>query len=163
MSRFFLCLLLLGVSFSLCASSVALQPPKGWNCISDTDQLPQKVCRLYIGSGTSQFSPSINIACEPTSLSDAEYLAMAKSYHEATAGTRCQALGTIETTSGTAQLLQIDRPTEWGNVRFIQATLLDQQTAYVITATCLQKEFASLSSKIFKSIKSFSIQPENRS
>ncbi|MFZ0566050.1 MAG: hypothetical protein WAM28_07690, partial [Chlamydiales bacterium] len=69
--------------------------------------------------------------------------------------TRCTLLGTMQTKAGVAHMLQVDRSTQWGNVRFIQAVLLKESTAYLITATCVQEEFASLSSQLFKSIKSF--------
>lgn len=156
--RLFMFFFILMTSFSLIATDVSLTPPKGWDYIDDPEQLPQKVRFIYVGSGKSQFSPSINLASEETSLPLDEYLVVARSYHEGLSDTRCKSLGKIETRVGPAQLLQIDRPTQWGNVRFLQAIVVCEHTAYVITATCLQEEFASLSPQLFKSIQSFSIQ-----
>jgi hypothetical protein len=135
------------------------QPPKGWECIDDPTQLPQKVKVLFIGTGTikSPFNPSINVTTEETSLSIGEYVCLAKQYHETQSSTRCIALGTVKTESGQAELLQIDRPTQWGDVRFIQAMLIQEGRAYVVTATCLKKEFGALSSQLFKSIQSFKV------
>lgn len=157
MTRLLSCMILLCLAFHLFGNDPTLIPPKGWDCIKDQEQLPQKVHTIYIGTGKTQFSPSINIASEPTPMSCEQYLSLAKSYHEGQGDTRCKSLGTIQTKAGTAKLLQIDRATQWGNVRFIQAVLVCDQTAYVVTATCLQEEFASLSSPIFKSIQSFSL------
>lgn len=138
--------------------AIQLTPPKGWECISDPAQLPQKILSIYVGAGKGQFTPSINIASEETTQSLDEYIRIAKSHHETQGETRCALLGSIDTKSGKAKLLQIDRVTNWGNVRFLQAILLEDKTAYVLTATCLQEEFSSLSGQFFKSFQSFSIK-----
>ena len=155
--RLFSCFITVCFTAALYANTLTIVPPKGWDCISDTEQLPQKVRMIYVGTGKGQFSPSINLACEETTMLPDEYMALAKSYHEGQSDTRCKSLGTIETRAGVANLLQIDRPTQWGNVRFIQAVVIREENAYVITATCLQEEFAALSSQLFKSIQSFII------
>ncbi len=160
--RFILCCMLLCLSSVLHADSFSLIPPKGWDCITDPEQLPQKVHIIYVGTGKSQFTPSLNVAYEETALPIDEYLTLAKSYHEGQGGTKCKDLGTIDTQAGKARLLQIDRPTQWGNVRFIQAVLLHEQNAYVVTATCLQEEFGGLSSQLFKSIQSFNFNQEKQ-
>jgi len=154
------CFILLCFSFALHASNLSVVPPKGWDSISDPEQLPEKVCMIYIGTGKGQFSPSINLAYEETTLYPDEYMALAKSYHEGQGDTRCKQLGTIDTKAGKANLLQIDRNTQWGNVRFIQAVVLREKTAYVITATCLQEDFAALSAQLFKSIQTFSVNTQ---
>ncbi|MCC5831420.1 MAG: hypothetical protein JJU12_00050 [Chlamydiales bacterium] len=155
--RLFFCFILLCFNYALTAETFSLTPPKGWDCINDPGQLPQRVSIIYIGAGKTQFTPSLNVATEPTDLPLDQYLSIAKSYHQAQGDTRCKQLGTVDTRAGKAQLLQIDRVTQWGNVRFIQAVLIRDKKAYVVTATCLQEEFSSLSSQIFKSIQSFTI------
>lgn len=134
-------------------------PPKGWECINDPAQLPQKVKVIFVGSGhgNNQFTPSVNLACEATSLSLQDYIAQAKAYHEGRADTRCNLIGTIQTAAGPAQLLQIDRPSQWGDIRFVQAMFVRDDEAYVLTATCLKNEFSMLSSQIFKAIQSFTL------
>ncbi|MEZ5315660.1 MAG: hypothetical protein R3E91_05600 [Chlamydiales bacterium] len=155
--RFFFFLILFCLKCLLLAEHLSIIPPKGWDCVSDPEQLPQKVSLIYIGKGKTPFTPSLNIASEETSLELEKYLALAKSYHEAQGDSQCKQLGTIETKAGNAQLLQIDKTTQWGHIRFIQAVILKDSKAYVVTATSLQEEFASLSPCIFKSIQSFSI------
>jgi hypothetical protein len=134
-------------------------PPKGWECIDDPTQLPQKVKVIYIGKGnkTSQFTPSINVAAEPTYLPLKEYVTIAKRYHEGQGGTQCFPLGKIKTESGDAELLQIDRLSQWGSIRFLQAMVIKEGVAYVVTATCLKNEFNSYSSQIFKAIQSLKV------
>ncbi len=134
-------------------------PPKGWECINDPQQLPQKVKIIFVGSGqgNNPFTPSINLATEATTLSLNEYIAQAKAYHEGRAGTRCNLIGPIQTNVGPAQLLQIERASQWGDIRFLQAVYIQDSEAYVITATCLKSDFPTLSSQIFKAIQSFSL------
>ncbi len=151
-------LLLISLSFSLCAAEIRIIPPKGWEGIEDAKQLPQKVKLLFVGDGTSPFNPSLNIAMEETVMSPKEYVRLAKSYHEEQKGTLCKQIGTMDTGAGPAHILQIDRPTQWGDVRFMQAIVLRDQKAYVLTATCLHEEFPSLSQELFHSIKSFRIE-----
>jgi len=139
-------------------ADVALTPPKGWECIKDPEQLPEKILCIYVGKGKGQFTPSINIAHEETKFEIEEYIKLAKSYHESQANAKCTKIGKIETKAGPLQLLQIDTSTQWGNVRFLQAILIKDSAAYVITATCLQEEFSQLSAHLFKSIQTFSIQ-----
>lgn len=155
--RLIFCFILFCFNCVLMAETFSIVPPKGWDCINDPEQLPQKVSVIYIGAGKTQFTPSINLASEETSLQPEEYLALAKSYHQGQGDTRCKQLGTVDTKAGKAQLLQIDRQTQWGDVRFIQAVLVRDKKAYVVTATCLQEEFSFLSPQIFKSIQSFAI------
>ncbi len=140
----------------------ALTPPKGWQYIKDRDQLPGKVALLFVGAGTTgQFTPSINLATEETALSLDDYMSLAKQYHESQGETRCTPLGPLDTQAGPAQLLQIDRKTSWGDVRFIQASLVQAGQAYVITATCLHKDFNTYCSPFFQTIQSFTIFSEN--
>lgn len=142
------------------AQHISMTPPQGWECIQDTEQLPKKVILVYIGSGNGALAPSLNVACEETTMTIKEYVTLAKAYHESEGDTRCSLLGTLETKAGTAHMLQVDRSTQWGNVRFIQAVLLRESMAYLITATCIQEEFSSLSSQFFKAIQSFTfIEP----
>lgn len=140
-------------------SGQIMTPPKGWESIDDALQLPQKVKVIFIGTSTSKspFSPSINVACEETTLTQERYVSDAKTYHEGQSQTKCTLVGKFETESGTATLLQIDRPSQWGEIRFIQAILVHSQDAYVVTATCLKQDFSALSSQLFKSIRSLNI------
>jgi hypothetical protein len=134
-------------------------PPKGWECINDPSQLPQKIKAIYIAKGKANqpFTPSLNVACEETSLSLNSYVQLAKSYHEGESQTRCTLLGKIATEAGRAELLQIDRPSKWGAIRFIQAMLIQDGEAYVVTATCLKEDFSALSSQIFKAMQSLTV------
>ncbi len=134
-------------------------PPKGWECIDDKKQLPAKVELVFIGTGKGQFTPSLNLATEETSLSVVEYVKLAQMHHASQGETTCRSLGTLETQEGPAHMLQIDRNTQWGVVRFIQGTVIKNGVAYVITTTCLQEDFIDLSPHFLRAIQSFTINP----
>ncbi|MFN0065609.1 MAG: hypothetical protein ACKVOH_05165 [Chlamydiales bacterium] len=139
-------------------AEVSLNAPKDWECIDDPEQLPKKVQLIYIGPAKARFNPSLNLAVEETDMPLQEYVHTAKEYHESVAETQVVALGNLQTRSGTAILLQIDRPTNWGAVRFIQATIVKDNVAYVMTATCLQEEFGDHCSAFFDCFKSFEVK-----
>lgn len=160
MSKYFL--LFLFFVTSLCdAETISFIAPKGWQCISNKEELPAKVEIVYIGSGKGGFTPSINLAREETPLSLVDYTKLAKSYHESHGGTRCIELGSIDSQAGSASILQIDRPTQWGQVRFLQGLVLKEKTAYVMTATCLQEEFTVLYPQFIKAIETLTIEEKS--
>jgi hypothetical protein len=136
--------------------------PKGWQCIDDKTQLPAKVEIVYIGTGKGGFTPSLNLATETTTLSIDEYVNLAKNYHESNGQTKCHNLGSLETKAGGAHLLQIDRTTQWGPVRFLQASLINKGVAYVLTATCLEKEFATHYPHFLNAIQTLEIYAEHK-
>ena len=125
--------------------------------MTDQSQLPKKVQMIAISPTKTKFTPSINIASEETEQSLQDYIDTAKLYHENEPDTHVTKMGQIPTKVGQAQLLQIDRQSDFGPVRFLQAAVIVDQTAYVVTATCLRDDFASYCSTFFDSIKSFDI------
>lgn len=141
----------------LFASEIRLNLPEGWECVTDQSQLPKKVQLIAISPTKTKFTPSINLASEETDQSLEDYVDTAKLYHESEGETHVTRLGQIPTKVGPALLLQIDRKTEFGMVRFLQASIIQDETAYVLTATCLRDEFASYCSRFFDSIKSFEL------
>lgn len=157
----FLCCLLIRLD----GAAVSLtKPPKGWECIRDPEQLPQKIQALYVGkgNGNASFAPSINVAKEATALSLKEYVKLAKSYHEGQRDVQCTLLGAMKTEAGMMELMQIDRTSQWGAVRFVQAYLIEGGEAYVVTATCLKQEFSALASQLHKAMQSFTLVPEEK-
>lgn len=142
---------------SLFCSAYMLELPKSWECIDDPSQLPNKVKVVYIGKGKETFTPSINLACEATGMPLSDYVSLAKNYHASQSHTHVRELGQVATNAGSASLIQIDQTTKWGDVRFLQATLVIQGQAYVITATALKNEFGKFSPHFLRAIQSFQI------
>lgn len=134
--------------------------PKGWHLIDDPSQLPIRVKVVYIGKGKGAFTPSLNLAIEETDLDVENYYTLAKNYHNSQADTRCSYLGRMQTKGGEAEFLQIDRKTSFGDVRFLQAILVKNRSAYVITATALLEEYGTFYSSFFNTIQSFALKTE---
>lgn len=144
-------------------SPFSLKAPNGWERIDDAKQLPEKVKLLYVGKGKGQFTPSINLACEETQMSLSEYVQLAKQYHESLPETNCSLVGKVDTKQGEAQLIQIDRKTGWGDLRFLQASIISNGVAYVITATATEDEFLGLYPYFYQAIQSFQYESEKQS
>lgn len=140
------------------AVEFTLATPKGWECIKDKKQLPAKVEVVYIGSSKAQFAPSINVTMEETEMEIDEYMKLVQKYHSSIAGTRCHAVGALESPEGKLRVLQIDRSSQWGVVRFLQAIKIKDQIAYVITATCLNSEFSIYYPEFMRAMQSFKIE-----
>lgn len=135
--------------------------PQGWRCVDEEEELPGLVAVLYIGAGkTGGFTPSMNLAVEETQLTLDAYTELAQSYHGEQAQTTVRSLGTLETRTGVARVLQIDRLTQWGEVRFLQAVVVSEGKAYVLTATSLKEEYVKYQPEFFQAIQSFTVNPE---
>lgn len=134
---------------------LVLNLPSGWERIDDPSQLPEKVKVLFVGKGKGQFTPSINLACEESKVSVEEYTELAKKYHESQPDTVCNPIGKLETKCGSALLLQIDKNTAWGPLRFLQASIILDGNAYVITATATLEEYLALYPFFYQAIQSF--------
>ena len=154
-----LSLLFTFLTLPLFSAQLRLAIPQGWECVTDQSQLPKKVQMLAICPKKSKFTPSINIASEETDQNLNEYMETAQLYHESEGITQVTKLGQIPTKAGPAQLIQIDRTTDFGQVRFLQAALIQNEMAYVVTATCLKDEFSTYCGSFFESIKSLDLEP----
>lgn len=145
----------------------SLIPPKKWQCIDDKEALPGKVDVVYVGVAKKGFTPSLNVATEVVKVPLSEYVALAKQYHESQPETKCYLLGTIESKAGVMQLMQIEKNSEWGNVRFLQAYFVEESPeglpkeepkAYVLTATCLEEEYGNYYAQFLQTVQSFEIR-----
>jgi hypothetical protein len=136
-----------------------LNPPKGWQCIEDTLQLPSKVLSLYIGHGGTRFAPTIHVSFDPLSQSIDQYYQGARAYHNRIPGCLCQDLGSLSTHCGPAKILKIESPSVYGNVVLLQAYIEHNQKAYVVTGTTLKEEYENFSPFFFQTIQSFTLNP----
>ena len=135
-------------------------PPKKWQCVHDSTQLPKRILVLYVGQGSTRFAPTLHLAMENIQEPLDAYLQSAKAYHETTPGTTCQDLGILSTASGDARLLQIQSMSAYGEVILLQAYVLDAQCVYVATATALKEDFEHLAPIFYDALRS--VQVKNR-
>lgn len=135
-------------------------PPPGWQCLEDSAQLPQRVHVLYVGKGTTRFAPTIHLSSEEISQSLEEYMLSARHYHERSPEAHCHDLGQVATQSGVARLIQIDSPSVYGQAHLLQAYILHEGEAFVITGTALKEDFNAFSPVFYETVRSFHLVSE---
>lgn len=148
------------VFFLLFALALQAQPcsftlPKGWECVKEKERPPGI---LYLAQGPTKnlFTPSINLASEPTDLTLDEYTTdVEKLYQEPTKTVLC--LGSLQTAAGPMKVLQIDEKFPWEEIRILQGIVIKDHTAYVVTATMNESQFPTLITALLESMKSFSL------
>jgi hypothetical protein len=135
--------------------TVIFTPPQNWR-LADSEALPAHVRAMVVGTGESDFPPSINLSTEEFEGSLKDYLKIVKEINAAQ-GSEWKDLGTIRTEAGTASLSQADAVTEWGPVRMMHVILARNGMIYILTAASLKKEFPKFYPIFFKSLKSLKI------
>lgn len=145
--------------FSLaCASSPSLVPPTHWEPV-DKKLLAPSVKEGFFTKSKKAFCPSLNLAIENSVLvSPEEYLRSVQKIQEEDPGRRWRKLGTLTTRAGSAFLTSIDMETPLGNVRLLQAILLREKTAYLLTGAALQEEFPLYQETFLDAFRSFTLE-----
>lgn len=133
-------------------------PPPGWQCALPKNHSPY-VRVGFIGNGSTQFHPSINLASEEVDISQKEYVKAVKEIHLAEPGTKWRDLGKFSMNAGVGILTEISSTSVWGEVKMLQAILVQKKTAYILTAAVLKKDYPGLQKEILKSLQSFSLHP----
>jgi hypothetical protein len=132
--------------------AVLFTPPAGWKAV-DPSVLTSSVKAMVIGKGTSDFPPSINLGTEAYKGTLKQYLKRIKEINKSQ-GSEWKDLGTIRTEAGEASLSQVDRRTQWGDVRMMHVILYKNGTIYIMTAASHKDEFAKFYKDFFNSLRS---------
>ena len=114
-------------------------------------RVPVKV--MVVGKGAHLFPPSINLGTEQYAGSLREYLKRVKEINKAQ-GNAWQDLGIIETSAGIGNLSQVDRKTEWGEVRMMHLILNKEGMIYILNAAALKEEFPRFYTDFFNAFQS---------
>ncbi len=147
------CLLL--TTYCNAAEKVTFVPPKDWK-MADTKDLPTNVQAMVVGKGNKEFPPSINLAVEPFSGTQKDYLKIVKKINE-TAKREWKDLGTMRTAAGDASLSQVDEKGEWGTIRMMHVILVKDGNAYILTAASVKDEFSRFYKEFFSALRSLNI------
>jgi hypothetical protein len=113
----------------------------------------------FIGNGSTQFHPSINLATEEVDISHKEYVKAVKEIHLAEPGTTWRDLGKFSMNAGIGTLTEISSTSAWGEVKMLQAILVKGKIAYILTAAVLKKDYPGMQQEILKSLQSLSLHP----
>ncbi len=154
---FLFAILLSSMGFAIEKSPIGIfTPPKGWY-LADPTSLSSHVLVGYVGNEKKIYRPSINLATEETNVSLKEYIQAVKKIHSEDKNTKIRELGTIKTKAGDAALLEILSYSNFGNMRMLQAILIKDNQAYILTGASLKDEFFSYSKELSSSIRSLEI------
>lgn len=132
--------------------SVLFTPPSGWK-IADQKSLLPSVKIMVVGKGAREYPPSINLGTEIYSGTIKQYLKRIKDIN-ASQGATWKDLGKIRTEAGMASLSQVDKKTEWGEVRMMHVILNKDGTIYILTASSLKEEFPKFYKDFFSALSS---------
>lgn len=134
------------------ANSVLFTPPSGWKSADPKSLLPH-VKAMVVGKGVHEYPPSINLGTESYPGTLKQYLKRIKEINTSQ-GAYWKDLGTIQTKAGKASLSQVDKKTEWGEVRMMHVILNKDGTMYILTAASLKDEFPKFYKDFFSSLSS---------
>jgi hypothetical protein len=134
-------------------------PPKGWECALPKNLSPH-VHVGFIGKGSSQFHPSINLATEEVDIPLKEYVKAVKEIHLAEKNTTWRDLGKFSMRGGVGRLTEISSSSPWGEVKMLQAILVEENVAYILTSAALKKEYQTLQKEILQSLQSLTLAPD---
>ncbi|MCI0382570.1 MAG: hypothetical protein L0207_05940 [Chlamydiae bacterium] len=142
-----------------CEETPLFVPPNGWEFA-----LPQEDCSLVQacfkkkGSG---FTPSINFAIEKVAVSLEEYLRIVKSnYEEDYPHCTWKNLGWLKSQAGNGVVMEIDLPSQGGDMKLLQFVLFKDQKAYILTGATLKKDFFTYLPIFQKSFESLQFIPD---
>lgn len=149
--KFLLLLLIPSWAFSY----VYFIPPSQWE-MADPKDLAKHVEISFIGKPDlrSRFCPSINLATEKIAVSQEKYVQAVKKLHQHKQKEEWRDLGDFKTRAGTAHLTCIDTQADQNELKLLQLILVRDQTAYILTAGVLKRDFLALLPAINESFRS---------
>jgi len=148
---FFVVLLTCGWSAQL-----VFYPPTHWLPV-DPNKLEKEVLVQYVSHGSNKIVPSINLAKENIPNSAEEYLQAVCAMYDKDAHITYHSLGTIKTRSGKAHLLELNLQANKKELTLLQAILIKDKTAYVLTGAAAVQDFTRYRPLYITSIRSMQI------
>lgn len=139
-------------------AKVALfNPPSGWEIAQLKN--PSPFVKIgFLGKGTGEFRPSINLAMEEDiDISLKEYVKTVKELQAAENSSQVRDLGPFPIQAGQGRLLEITNPSPWGDIKVLQLLFVQDKKAYVLTAAVLKEDFLKFQKEILKSFRSLTL------
>jgi hypothetical protein len=133
-------------------------PPSNWEIAQPKDERGP----LEVGFVNPSRKARITLATEKgvgSSLKD--YVLAVKGLQQADPAIKeWRDLGTLKMEGGTGELIEMHSATPMGDIRIMQAILVKNDTAYILTASTLKKEFGAIQSEVFETFHSLKVIPE---
>lgn len=141
---------------SLSASLPCFLPPANWEAATP-NSLSSYVQIGFVGKGSSEFRPSINLATEEVDVPLKQYVKAVKKIHAEETHTSWRDLGKFMMQAGEGRLTEITTSSPWGEVKMLQALFVKDHTAYILTGAALKQEFAQFQADFLKTFRSLSL------
>lgn len=151
-----LILLFLALFSLLEAKHCTFVPPTDWE-IAHLKKASPFIKIGFIGKGSTDFRPSINLATEEVDVSLKEYVKAVKELQMGDPQTKWRDLGVFQMKGGAGKLVEMTNSSPYGEMKVLQAFLLKDQKAYILTAAVLKDDFAKLQSELLKSFRSLDL------
>lgn len=131
-------------------------PPKDWK-IADQSMLTPHVKVFVIGPKLlSEMPPTMNLLIEPYTGTLKSYLKQVKKINESH-GDAWKDLGSLKTKTGEASLSQVEVRSKWGGEKLMQAIVVKNGYAYVLTASAAKNEFGRFYQQFYNALRSLQI------
>ncbi len=114
----------------------------------------------FVSPESSEFRPSINLALETVNLPLKKYLKAVKQIHLSQPHTNWRDLGKFKFAAGEGRLTEISSRSAWGEIKMLQAIFIQEQTAYILTAAVLKKDYAKQQKTLLKALQSLTLAPD---
>lgn len=146
--------------FALLASAICIfLPPTGWEIAHLKTPSPH-ILVGFIGKGSTDFCPSINLAIEEVDVPLKEYVKAVKEIHLADPKTKWRDLGKFAMQAGVGRLTEISNPSPWGEMKIFQAIVVKENKAYILTAAVLKQDLPKFQAEILSSLRSATLIPD---
>ena len=122
-------------------------PPAGWE-IAQPKNLSHHVQVGFLGKGSTDFRPSINIAFEDVDVPLKEYVKAVKKIQTAQPKTQWTDLGKFPMKAGTGRLTEITTSTPWGEIKMLQALFVKHGKAYILTGAVLKQDLPKFQAEL---------------
>lgn len=133
-------------------------PPAGWE-IAQPKNLSQHVQVGFLGKGSGDFRPSINIAFEEVDVSLKEYVKAVRKIQTSQPNTQWRDLGKFPMKAGTGRLTEITTTTPWGEIKMLQALFVKNGKAYILTGAVLKQDLPKFQTDLLNSFRSLTLVP----
>ncbi|MBS0625560.1 MAG: hypothetical protein JSS32_05885 [Verrucomicrobia bacterium] len=141
---------------ALFSSVFYFTPPPKWECAQPKNMSPH-VQVGFVGKGTTEFNPSINLAFEDVDVSLKEYVKAVKQVHLSQGDTKWRDLGKFKMAAGEGRLIELSFPSAWGEVKMLQALYVHEAQACILTAAVLKKDYPEFQQPLLQSLQSLSV------
>jgi hypothetical protein len=146
--------------FSLIAAAICVfLPPTGWEIAHLKTPSPH-VLVGFIGKGSTEFRPSINLAIEEVDVSLKEYVKAVKEIHLENPKAKWRDLGKFPMKAGEGRLTELTNPSPWGEMKVFQAMVVKDSKAYILTAAVLKQDLPKHQAAILDAFRSADVIPD---